>query len=182
MKLDDDDDANNQQLYEFPTVPAQFSLDIYEPFNAYLQSKYVDQEEISHNRQEELDYVFSLGIEKAKKEFEFEKYPILFEGKKPRGDEMNKLVRIAKEFKSYPGYPIIKSMSIANIVNRIIDSSDKYNRTGKKYQKCIQTYIGDSKELGNCDVSGFVQRIPDEFLKTSSSTSFFIEGSLDNEL
>ena len=125
----------------------------------------------NHNRQEELDYVFSLGIEKAKKEFEFERYPILFEGKKPRADEMNKLVRIAKEFKSYTGYPIIKSMSIANIVNRIIESSDKCNRTRKKYQKCIQTYIGDPKELGNCDVSGFVQRIPDEFLNTSSSTS-----------
>ncbi len=73
-------------------------------------------------------------------------------------------------------------MSIANIVNRIIESNDKYNRTRKKYQKCIQTYIGDPKELGNCDVSGFVQRIPDEFLKTTSSTSSFIEGRLGNEL
>jgi len=170
----DDDVVVNQNLYEFSTIPAQFSLDIYQPFTAYLQSKYGDEKEINHNRQEELDYVFSLGIEKAKKEFEFERYPILFEGKKPRADEMNKLVRIAKEFKSYPGYPIIKSMSIANIINRIIESRDKCNRTRKKYQNCIQTYIGDPKELGNCDVSGFVQRIPDEFLNTTSSTSSFL--------
>jgi len=177
---DDVDVANNQQLYEFPTVPAQFSLDVYEPFNAYLQSKYVDQEEINHNRRKELDYVFSLGIEKAKKEFEFEMYPLLFEDKKPRQDVMDKLVSIAKEFKSHPEYPIIKSMRITNIIKKITEGNDK--RTRQKYQKCIEKYIGDAKQLGNCDVSGFVQRIPDEFLKTSSSTSSFIEGKLGNEL
>jgi len=127
LNLDDDvDDVvyNNQQLYEFPTVPAQFSLDIYQPFTEYLLSKFEDEEEINHNRQKELDYVFSLGIEKAKKEFEFEMYPILFEGKKPRADVMDKLVRIAKEFQSTPGYPLIKSLTITGIINRLSGSNE----------------------------------------------------------
>ena len=182
MNIDDDVDvANNQQLYEFPTIPAQFSLDIYKQFTEYLVSKYEDDiEKTNHNRQKELDYVYSLGTEKAKKESEFERYPILFEGKPPRADVMKKLVTIAKEFQSYPDYPIIKSMTITNIIDRVMDSKDK--RTKRKYHKCIEKYVGEPKELGKTDVSGFIERIPNEFLKTSSSTSSFIEGSLDNEL
>jgi hypothetical protein len=177
---DDVDVANNQQLCEFPTVPAQFSLDIYQPFTAYLQSKYGDEEEINLNRQEELDYVLSLGIEKAKEKLQFKMYPILFEDKKPRQDVMDKLVSIAKEFKSHPEYPIIKSMSITNIIDRVMDSKDK--RTKRKYHKCIEKYVGEPKELGKTDVSGFIERIPNDFLNTTSSTSSVIEGSLDNEL
>ena len=164
---------NNQQLYESPKISTQFALDTYRSFSDYLNSKYVDEENKNLNKQKELDYVFSIGIDKAKKEWEFERYPILFEGKPPRKDVMNKLVRIAEEFKSYPGYPIIKSMSVTNIINKIIDAKDK--RTRGKYHKCIQTYIGKPKELGNTDASGFVDRIPNEFLNTTTSSSSFEE-------
>jgi len=184
MNLDDNDvdDVvnNNQQLCEFPTIPTQVSLDTHQRFSEYLQSKYGDEKDIFLNKHKELDYVFTLGIEKAKEKLQFEIYPLLFEGKPPRADVMKKLVTIAKEFQSYPDYPIIKSMTITNIIDRVMDSKDK--RTKRKYHKCIEKYVGEPKELGKTDVSGFIERIPNEFLNTTSSTSSFIEGDLDNEL
>jgi len=170
----DDVATSNQLLIQSSLLLAQFTLDVYKPFSDYLKLKYTEnEEEINLNRQKELDYVFRIGIEKAKEKLEFEMYPILFEGKKPREDVMNKLVRIAKDFQSHPAYPILKSMAITNTVNKILDSKDK--RTKKKYHKCIQTYIGSVKELGNTDVSGFIDRIPKEFLNTTSSTTSFQE-------
>ena len=47
----------------------------------------------------------------------------------------------------------------------------KLKKLKKKYHKCIQTYIGSPKELGNTDVSGFIERIPKEFLNTTSSST-----------
>ena len=171
IQKDDVDDVvnNNQQLIQSPTVPAQFTVEAYDPFTDYLGLKYSTYEESENNKQKELDYVFRIGIEKAKEKLEFEMYPILFEGKKPREDVMNKLVRIAKEFQSHRDYPILKSMAITNTVNKILDSKDK--RTKKKYHKCIQTYIGSVKELGNTNVSGFIDRIPKEYLNTTSSST-----------
>jgi len=158
----DDVASNNQLLIQSPMIPAQFTIDVYKPFSDYLGLKYSENEdEINHNKQKELDYVLSIGTVKAKEKYEFEKYPILFEGKKPREDVMNKLVSIAKEFQSHTGYPILKSMAITNTVNKILDSKDK----------CIQTYIGSPKELGNTDVSEFVNRITKVFLDTTSSTT-----------
>jgi len=174
----DDVATNNQLLIESPTIPAQFTIDVYKPFSDYLKLKYGENEdEINNNRQKETDYIFSIGIVKAKEKLEFDMYPILFEGKKPREDVMNKLVSIAKEFQSHTGYPILKSMAITNTVNKILDSKDK--RTKKKYQKCIQTYIGSPKELGNTDVSEFVNRITKVFLDTTSSTTSFQEESVN---
>ena len=174
IQEDDVDDVarHNQQLIQSPIIPAQFTIDVYKPFSDYLKLKYRENEdEINNNKQKELDYVLSIGIEKAKEELKFEMYPILFEGKKPREDVMNKLVRIAKEFLTHTDYPILKSMAITNTINKILDSKDK--RTKKKYHRCIQTYVGLPKELGNTDVSEFVNRIPKEYLNaTSSSTSF----------
>ena len=173
IQEDDVDDVvrHNQQLIQSPIIPAQFTIDVYKPFSDYLKLKYRENEdEINNNKQKELDYVLSIGIEKAKEELKFEMYPILFEGKKPREDVMNKLVRIAKEFLTHTDYPILKSMAITNTINKILDSKDK--RTKKKYHRCIQTYVGLPKELGNTDVSEFVNRIPKEYLNaTSSSTS-----------
>ena len=170
----DDVATNNQLLIQSPTIPAQFTIDVYKPFSDYLKLKYGENEdEINNNRQKETDYIFSLGIVKAKEKLEFDMYPILFEGKKPREDVMNKLVSIAKEFQSHTSYPILKSMAITNTVNKILDSKDK--RTKKKYQKCIQTYVGLPKELGNTDVSEFVNRITKVFLDTTSSTTSFQE-------
>ena len=70
-------------------------------------------------------------------------------------------------------------MAITNTINKILDSKDK--RTKEKYHKCIQTYVGLPKKLGNTDVSEFVNRIPKEYLNTTSSSSL-IEGELDHEL
>jgi len=173
----DDVATNNQLLIESPTIPAQFTIDVYKPFSDYLKLKYGENEdEINNNRQKETDYIFSLGIVKAKEKLEFDMYPILFKGKKPRGDVMNRLVSIAKEFQSYPEYPIIKSMSITNTIDRILDSKDK--RTKKDYHKCIQVYVGLPKELGNTDVSEFVNRITKAFLDTTLSTTSFQEQSV----
>jgi len=154
----DDVARNNHQLIQSPTIPAQFTLDIYKPFSDYLKLKYRENEdEVNLNRQKEVDYVFSIGIVKAKEKLEFDMYPILFEGKKPREDVMCNLIKISKGFLSHPEYPILKSMAITNTVNKIMGSKDK--RTKKKYHKCIQTYVGSPKELGNTNVSEFVNRI-----------------------
>ena len=180
IQEDDVDDVvrHNQQLIQSPIIPAQFTIDVYKPFSDYLKLKYRENEdEINNNKQKELDYVLSIGIEKAKEKLEFEMYPILFEGKKPREDVMNKLVRIAKEFLTHTDYPILKSMAITNTINKILDSKDK--RTKKKYHRCIQTYVGLPKELGNTDVSEFVNRIPKEYLNATSSSTSFQEESVN---
>ena len=54
-------------------------------------------------------------------------------------------------------------------INKIMPLADY--RTKNKYQHCVEAYIGEAKELGECDVSNFVDRIPNEYLKTTSSTS-----------
>jgi len=179
IQEDDVDDVarHNQQLIQSPTIPAQFTIEVYEPFTDYLGLKYSTYEESNNNKQKELDYVFRIGIEKANEKLQFEMYPILFEGKKPRKDVMNKLVRIAKEFQSYSVYPILKSMAITNTIDKILDSKDK--RTKKKYHKCVQTYVGLPKELGNTDVSEFVNRISKEYLNTTSSSTSLQEESVN---
>jgi len=180
IQEDDVDDVarHNQQLIQSPMIPAQFTIDVYKPFSDYLKLKYRgNEDEINNNKQKEIDYVLSLGTVKAKEKLEFEMYPILFEGKKPREDVMNKLVRIAKEFQSYSVYPILKAMAITNTIDKILDSKDK--RTKKKYHKCIQTYVGLPKELGNTNVSEFVNRIPKEYLNATSSSTSFQEESVN---
>ena len=42
----------------------------------------------------------------------------------------------------------------------------------------IQQYVGLPKELGNTDVSGFVNRMPKEYLNTTSSTTSLQERSV----
>ena len=55
--------THNQQLFQSPKVPAQFTIDVYKPFSDYLKLKYYENEDVIHiNKQKELDYIFSLGI------------------------------------------------------------------------------------------------------------------------
>ena len=174
MKDDVDDVAC--QNHHLPKLPAQLTLEVYRPFSEYLKSKYGDSEElINHNRQSELDLVFSLGIEKAKRELES---PILFEGKKPRKDVMFTLGVIANTFQSFSTYPKIKSRVITNTIKKLLNSKD--NRTVQKYSNCVRQYIGKPKELGLVDVSNFVNRIPEEVLDLTSSTSSFGEDNIGN--
>lgn len=174
MKEDDVDDVvrKNQQLIQSPKIPAEFTLDVYKPFSDYLKLKYgeYEDEEANRNRQKELDYVFSLGVEKAKEKLEFEIYPILFEEKKPRKDVMIKLIKIAKEFQSNPEYPKIKSMNITKAINKIMGSM--CDRTKEKYHKCVHQYLTKPGELGIADVSEFVERLSNEYLDTTSTSSF----------
>jgi len=177
LEDDDVDVANgNQQLLQ-KKVEIELSYPTYQRIKDYLNKKYPNSNLYYEDKLHEIDYLFSLGLEQAKKEFEC---PILFEERIPRKDRMEKLGKIALEFTLHPNYPKIKSLAIVNIINKILPLQDK--RTIKKYLYCINQYIGKPKEFGECDVSGFVERMPDEFFKTSSSTSSFIEGSLDNEL
>lgn len=170
MKQDNDvDDVAiiNKQLIQSPRIPAQFTLHVYKPFSEYLKLKYGEDEEvINHHRQEELDYVFSIGIKKTKNELD---HPILFKEKKPRKDELYRLGKIASDLKLFSGYPKIKSMNITKTINRVMNSKD--SRTKTKYHQWVQQYIGKPKEFGLTDVSEFVNRIPDEYLDTTTSTS-----------
>jgi len=172
MKNDDVDDVatHNQQLAESPRIPAQFTMDVYEQFTDYLELKYLTYGESDHNKQKELDYVFSLGIEKAKEKLECS---ILFEEKKPRRDVLENLGKIACAFSADPKYPKIKSMAITKTINKVMGLKDK--RTREKYLKCVKQYLGRVKEFGIVDVSDFVNRIPKQYLDTTSSTSSFGE-------
>ena len=173
---DDDDVArNNKQLIKPPKIPAEFTYYVYKPFSDYQTLKYgeYEDEKANRNRQKDLDYVFSLGVEKAKEKLEFEIYPILWDGHKPRKDVLIKLVRIVKEFQSYPEYPKIKSMNVTKTINKIIDSM--CDRTKEKYHNCVHQYLTKPGEFGIADVSEFVERLSNEYLDTTSSTSSFRE-------
>ena len=166
----DDVATHNQQLVESPKVPAQFTIDVYKSFSDYLELKYGEYEIINHNRQKELDYVLSIGTENAKEKLKFERYPILFEGKKPRIDVLENLGKIACAFSADPKYPEIKSMTVTTTINKIMVL--KVKRTREKYLKCVKQYLGRVKEFGIVDVSDFVNRIPKQYLETSSTSSF----------
>ena len=169
---DDDVVVNQNQhlLQEKIKLSIDVSYPIYQKIDSYLFKKYPNTDLDFKDILKENDYIFSLGIEQAEKELEC---TILFEEKKPRKDVLVNLGKIASELLKLPEYPKIHAVTLQPIINKIMGFRDK--RTKEKYLKCIQQYIEEPKEFGLTDVSGFVDRIPNEFLNTTSSTSSFGE-------
>jgi len=163
QKEDDDEVVANQTLLQ--TITVEMGIETMSKFRDYLSIKYHDEESIVKNKLNEFDDVLSLGIEQAKKELE----PILFEEKKPRKDVLIKLGKITNEFLKSPTYPDIRAVTLRQTINKSLGISDE--RTIKKYERCIQQYIGNPRELGLTDVSSFVDRMPKQFVNTTSSSS-----------
>lgn len=167
LESQEDDDVVVANQTSIQTMTIEIGVKTVCKFRKYLLTKYHDDEEsITKNRLNEFEDVLSLGIERAKKELE---YPILFEEKNPRKDVMVNLGKIANELLKSPEYPKIRAVTLQPIINKIMGFRDK--RTKEKYLKCIQQYIEEPKEFGLTDVSGFIDRLPNEFLNTTSSTS-----------
>lgn len=165
------DNKNNQHLLqEKIKLSIDVSYPIYQKIDSYLFKKYPNTDLDFKDNLKENDYIFSLGIEKAEKELECS---ILFEEKKPRRDVLENLGKMAHEFLIYHQYPVIHPMVVTKVINKVMGSRD--NRTKEKYKKCITQYTKYSGEFGNLDISLFVERIPNEFLNTTSSTSSFGE-------
>lgn len=161
---------NQHPLQQMKKTTVEVSHPIYQRINSYISKKYPTSKYLGDTIAKEIDYIFSLGVEKAEKELEC---LLLFEEKKPRMDVLENLGKIANELQSNPDYPKIKSMTITKTINKILGS--KVNRTKTKYHNCIHQYITKPGELGIVDVSNFVNRIPNRFLNTTTSTSSFGE-------
>ena len=167
---EDDEVVANQSRQILNEIRIDVSYTVYQKMDGYLFKKHPNTELNSIDLLKENDYIFSLGIDQAEKELE---NPILFEEKKPRKDRMINLGKIADEFLKSPIYPDIRAVTLQQTINKVIGFRDK--RTKEKYLKCIQQYIGKTaNELGLVNVTDFVERIPNEFLNatTSSSSSF----------
>jgi len=145
------------------------SYPVYQKIENYIFKKHPNIDLNFKDLLKENDHIFSLGINQAEKELEC---TILFEEKNPRKDRMINLGKIADEFLKSPIYPDIRAVTLQQTINKVIGFRD--NRTKEKYLKCIQQYIGKPRELGLTNVSAFVERIPNEYLNatTSSSSSF----------
>ncbi len=175
INLEKNDDVvvvnqNQHLLQEKIKLSIDVSYPIYQKIDSYLFKKYPNTDLDFKDILKENDYIFSLGIEKAEKELECS---ILFEEKKPRKDVLQNLGKLAQEFLLLPDYPNIKAMAVTKTINKVIGFRDK--RTKEKYEKCVHQYIGKPGDFAIIDVSGFVERIPNEFLNTTSSTSSFGE-------
>ena len=166
----DDDVVANQNLQILEKTSVNVSYPIYQKINSYISKKYPNSKYLGEQKAKEIDHIFSLGIEQAEKELECS---ILFEEKKPRKDVLQNLGKLAQEFLLLPDYPNIKAMAVTKTINKVIGFRDK--RTKKKYEKCVHQYIGKPGDFAITNVSGFVERIPNEFLNTTSSTSSFGE-------
>ncbi len=168
MNNDDDDVVNQKQQLSKKKTSVDVSYLLYRKIDSYLFKKYFDTNLSYEEKLKEIDYIFSLGLEKAERDLGC---PILFEEKKPRKDVLINLGKMAYEFLIHPQYPIIQSMVVTKTINRIMDSRD--NRTKEKYKKCIIQYTKNSGEVGSVDISFFVERVPTQYLSTTSSTSSF---------
>ena len=166
---EDDEVVANQSRQLLEKTSVQVSYPIYQKINNYISKKYPNSKFLGEEKTKEIDHIFSLGIDQAEKELEC---VILFEEKNPRKDRMINLGKIAIEFLKSPIYPDIRAVTLQQTINKVIGFRDK--RTKQKYLKCIQQYIGKPRELGLTNVSAFVERIPNEYLNatTSSSSSF----------
>jgi len=163
---DDEEDVakESQQLLQKTSIDVSYP--IYQKINSYLFKKYPNTNLDFKDKLKETDHIFSLGIDQAEKEVEC---PILYEEKKPRKDVLINLGKIANEFLKSPTYPEVRALTLRQILNKVLGLGD--DRTIKKYERCVLQYIGKPKEFGLTDVSGFMERIPNEFLDTTSSSS-----------
>jgi len=169
MNETQDDDVvvatKSQQLLQ-KTTSIDLDYYTYQKIYNFLNRKYPNQNLDSEAKLKEINYLFSIGLDRAERELECS---ILIGEKKPRKDEMIKLGRIAQVLRAHTDYPNIKAPYIRNVINKVMPLADK--RTSKKYLNCVISYIGQAGELGITDVSPFVEKIPNEFLNTTSSTS-----------
>jgi len=169
MSKENDDDVvakQSQQLLQKTSIDVSYP--IYQRITNYLSRKYPNSELSPVDKLNEANHIFVLGIEKAEKELECK---ILFEENKPRKDVLTNLGKIANEFLKSPTYPEIRAVTLRPTINKVLGLRD--NRTIEKYERCIHQYIGRPGELGLTDVSSFVERIPKQFMDTTSSTSSF---------
>jgi len=171
MRDNDDDVAvkQNQHMLQLKTKTSiDVSHHIYQKIHSYLFKKYPNTNLDFKDKLKETDYIFSLGVERAEKELECS---ILFEEKKPRRDVLDNLGKMAHEFSIHNQYPYIQPMIVTKTINKVMGSRDY--RTKEKYKNCITQYTKYSGELGHLDISLFVERIPKQYLPTTSSTSSF---------
>ena len=165
---DDDDVVVAMQSQQVLKTSVDVSYSTYQRFTDLLSRKYPNSELWAEDKLNEANHIFSLGIEQAEKELEC---PILYEERKPRKDVMINLGKIANEFLKSSAYPEMRAVTLRQTINKVLGLGD--DRTKKKYERCIHQYIGRPGELGLTDVSGFVERLPKQFVDTTSSTSSF---------
>jgi hypothetical protein len=187
LKRENDVDVaeHSQQVMSYKQLPISFLRD----FSKFLSIKYNKNENaINNNEQKEFELTFQLGIIQAKRNLFSKQSSLLHKGKKPRTDVWKKLGFICYEFLKCNTYPLIPSYALSNILNSALGNKDP--RVIKDYRKTVlencnfdENVIDNCKDsrLGEIDVSFFVSQIPKQYI-TSSTSSSFIEGNLENEL
>ena len=163
---DDDDVVASQSRQILQKTSVMVSYPIYQKINRLVSKLYPNSKYLGERKAKAIDHIFSLGVDQAEKELE---NPILFDERKPRADVMVNLGKIASELLKLSEYPTIRAVTLMPTINKVMPFADK--RTKAKYLKCIQQYIDKPGEFNLTDVSGFIVRMPKEFLNTTTSTS-----------
>jgi hypothetical protein len=73
------------------------------------------------------------------KELQHHSASLSFNGKKPRRDQLEKLLKISEESESYPDQEKLKRWQVVRIIKEVLNNPDE--RTIKKYLNCIQNYV-----------------------------------------
>jgi len=167
----------------------QIPISLRKIFSDYLKLKFNRNEDaINVNEQKELESLFQLGLIQAKRSLYSKESTLLINGKKPRDDEWKRLGWIAFEFSNCNCLSKIPSSELSKFLNKAL--GNMCDRSIIKYRKIVlencnfdEQTIDKCKDsrLGEIDVTFFISQIPKQYI-TSSSTSSFIEGDLDNEL
>ena len=93
-----------------------------------------------------LDYIFSMIITEYNKRFRQQHTTsLLFEGREPRKDVLNKLKDIEEALNSDNSYPNFHINEIHRIIKSVLGNVD--DRTVKKYVNCIKDFVKSATGL-----------------------------------
>ena len=177
--------VNDSDLITIPLSIVRLSVTLIKIFNDYMNLKYNKNENaISTNYQNELEYTFNLGLREANRALYSNNSPLLHKEKKPRKDVWHNLGKITDELVKCNSYPIIHASYLASILNKSLGNRDK--RVIQDYRKTVLSHCNITEEsiekcnnskLGELDVAFFVSLIPKQYrnrlsLATSSTSSF----------
>ena len=162
-------ESNAKQILKHRTL-VRIKLIQYGEFADILKIKYNNNEkEINKNHNYEFDRVVSLGLKQWGKEDIG--YEIIHIGKPADKRILKQLGKIAYELKLISTYPKLDAIVLPTILNKSLGDMDP--RTKKKYRETILYYCNIDEEiikrctdsrLGQLDVSGFVKRVPRQYV------------------
>jgi hypothetical protein len=158
-KKDDEDVVENR-----PSFTKQLDIDynLYLQFDDYLILKYNnDHDKIAENIQMEIQNIFKNGINVCRQQLSSSETNLLFRGRIPRKDVLQKLGKIASLMFKTEHYPYIKNLELIQILKKILEPCDE--RTMGHYKNCIFEH-SNKDPRGYVDVSSFISLVPKQYM------------------